>query len=149
MNSERSQEQLGEENIQSLLRNYYVPVEIREHFERSLFVELEQEYQRLHIEPSRKVTLASIFGPPRTRIIAVSASLALISGLAAVIILLTPRNVLAQTARALESVKTYHYEMRMPAMPSQGVREMWVRGNKGYCRRLLRIKMLYLLDNLG
>ena len=49
---------------------------------------------------------------------------------------LSAEEVLDRTAKALRSVKAYHYEMRTPGVPSALVREMWAQGDRIYARGL-------------
>lgn len=125
---------MSEEELESLLQKYYVPLAIPERFKGSLFAELERKYRQLCTDRARKVGLKSIFAVHPIRAIAVSASLIVVVGLLGVFLFSAPKDVLAETARVLRTVHTFHYEVRELGGPSEVVREIWTRGSRIYGR---------------
>ena len=84
--------------------------------------------------------LAMVMRSPKTRI-GLAAAAALVVALFVILpgpqmSSLSAEEVLDRTAKALQSVKTYHYEMRTPGVPSALVREMWAQGDRIYARGL-------------
>ncbi len=84
--------------------------------------------------------LAMVMRSPKTRI-GLAAAAALVVALFVILpgpqmSRLSAEEVLDRTAKALRSVKAYHYEMRTPGVPSALVREMWAQGDRIYARGL-------------
>ncbi len=84
--------------------------------------------------------LAMVMRSPKTRI-GLAAAAALIVALFVILpgpqmSSLSAEEVLDRTAKALRSVKAYHYEMRTPGVPSALVREIWAQGDRIYARGL-------------
>ncbi len=115
MNSEKPQEKLGEEEIQSLIHNNYSPLTLPEDFERSLFTELENEYQKLHVNIARRITMFRRHGKGLS--VAAAAVILLIAAVA-IILLVGPDRMptFVQLAEASElaaaRVDSLHYRGR-------------------------------------
>lgn len=134
MNAKEWIGQISEAELQDLLQEHYVPLAIPEEFKRSLFADLEREYGRFRGKAVTATAWRRVLPRFRLRAIAASAFAALVLGLVGIVLLSAPGNVLAQTAKALKSVSTFHYEVRVPGVPSQGIREIWTRKSQMYCR---------------
>jgi outer membrane lipoprotein-sorting protein len=125
--------QLTEDQLVALLAEHYEPVTPPAGFEQSLLAEVESEFRRLHSRVPRLSRWNIFRRTPMSRL-AIPVGLATAAVLLAILALLPPRNLLAQTAEKMKGIRTLHYELAVADAPDQEVQEFWTRLNETYSR---------------